>query len=154
MTQVLVCFDAETQTVDFAEDEDGFISLEGGLETSSLYSLLSNRRAPVSNIEVKDQPFGWWGDNYADQPGDEWGSLIWLALGRAKLTTEDIRRVQVFAEDGMKWMVIDSVAKSVTVVPERIDPDTIRLAVSVVQPDGETWNEVWEVHRKAVRGSL
>ena len=154
MSQVLVCFDPETQSVDFAEDDNGFISLEGGLETAVLYSLLSNARAPDSAEEFRNQPFGWWGDDFADVEGDRWGSLIWTVLGRAKLSTQDIRNTQVFAEDGMRWLVLDAAARSVEVVPERIDPDTIRLVISVNEPDGNTWNEVWEVHRNAVRGNL
>lgn len=154
MSQVLVCFDPETQTVDFAADERGFISLEGGLETASLFSLLTNRRAPPSNLEVKFQPYGWWGDDYPEVDGDFWGSLLWLSLGRAKLSLEDIRKVQVASEQSHAWMLEDGLARTIEVpTPERVDPDTIIITINVTEPDGNRWSFVWVVHRNNVRGT-
>lgn len=153
MSQVLVCFDPETQTVDFAEDDNGFISLEGGLETASLFSTLTNRRAPASELEHVDQPFGWWGDDFPEVDGDLWGSLLWLFLGRAKLTTEDIRKVQVAVEQGHAWMKEDGLARTIEVTPTRVDPDTIQVAVNITEPDGNQWSAIWKVHRDNVRGT-
>ena len=153
MTQVLVCFDPETQTVDFAKDANGFISLEGGLETASLYSTLTNRRAPESNEEVIDQPFGWWGDDFPEVDGDLWGCLLWLELGRSKLAIADLRRVQVAVENGHKWMLEDGLASTIVVTVERIDPDTINAVVNITEPDGTQWQKIWKVHRDNVRGT-
>ncbi len=153
MSQVLVCFDPETQTVDFATDANGFISLEGGLETASLYSTLTNKRAPPSNVEVIDQPYGWWGDDFPEVDGDQWGSWVWIELGRSKLITADIRKVQLAVEDGHKWMLEDGLAKTVVVTPTRVDPDAIDIKVNITEPDGTQWSKIWKVHRDNARGT-
>ena len=154
MSQVLVCFDPETQTVDFGVDARGFISLEGGLETASLYSTLTNRRAPASNKEVTDQPYGVWFDDFPEVDGDLWGSLLWLKLGRGKLSVADLREVQVSVQDAHKWMLDDGLADTIVVTVERLDPDGIKVTVNITDPDGEQWDAIWEVHRNAVRGTI
>lgn len=154
MSQVLVCFDAMVQTVDFAKDSRGFISLGGGLETASLYSTLTNRRAPDSAEGVEAQPFGWWGDDFPEVDQDQWGSLLWLRIGRTKLTVADIRQTQVDVEQAHAWMVEDGLASSVVVTVERVDPDAVLAAVNITQPDGTQWDSIWKVHRDAVRGTV
>jgi phage gp46-like protein len=149
MTQVLVRFDAETQTVDLVEDENGYISLGAGLETASLFSLGSNRRArPSDNKE--DQPFGWWGDNFPEVEGDEFGSHMWIVRSLGKLTTANLRRAQLAGEAAFAWMLADGLAKTVSFTAVRHDPDVLGLEVRILRPDGEVYSDIWKVHEDGI----
>lgn len=150
MSQVRVEFDFETQTVDFAMDSRGFISLEGGWETAVLYSLGTNRRARPE--PGKPEEFGWWADAYPDAPGDKWGSRLWTIHGRGKLIPQHLRMAQLFGEECLRWMKETGAVETIQVVPLRVDPDILKLEVGLYAPDGSPlYSNIWEVHRNAVQ---
>lgn len=147
MTQVLLVFDNDTQEVDLALDSRGFISLEGGFETSSLISMHTNKRALPSDEEA--QPYGWWGDSFARVEGDQIGSHLWK-LRRSNLTVETIRKSKLYLDAAFRWYVEDGIATSVEVETERQDPETIAARVRINRPKGEPWQHVWEIHVNAI----
>lgn len=145
MSQVRVCFDGETQTVDFAVNSSGAISLDGGLETSSLYSTLIDRRSP-DNTDG-----GYWADQHGEAAGDQWGSLHWFYVGRSKISADTIRNLQTAIQDSHQWMLDVGIASAVDIpAPTRPSPDVISVAVNIVEPNGDVWQDVWKVHRNAV----
>ncbi|MBS4847103.1 MAG: phage GP46 family protein [Burkholderiales bacterium] len=95
-----------------------------------LISLFSWRRSNEDDgVEIPYQQ-GWWGDTFADS-GDRIGSKLWL-LRREKLTREVIARAKDYAEESLRWMVEDAVAKSVVVETER-DGDRLNMSVVVIR---------------------
>ena len=95
-----------------------------------LISLFSWRRSNEDDgVEIPYRQ-GWWGDTFADS-GDRIGSKLWL-LRREKLTREVIARAKDYAEESLRWMVEDAVAKSVVVETER-DADRLNMSVVVIR---------------------
>lgn len=96
-----------------------------------LISLFSWRRSDEDDgVEIPHRQ-GWWGDTFADTSGDRIGSKLWL-LRREKLTREVIARAKDYAEESLRWMIEDAVAKSVVVETER-DGDRLNLSVVVTR---------------------
>jgi phage gp46-like protein len=139
--------DPSDETVDLVLDERGFIALTAGLETMVLVSLFTNRRARPS--DKREQPFGWWGDTYAQPEGDKIGSLLWL-LRRSPLSLETLRKTKLYVDQALAWMVQDGLAKTIVSTVERQDAGIIAIGVDITRPDGEPWSKVWEVHVNAL----
>lgn len=96
-----------------------------------LISLFSWRRSDENDgVEIPYRK-GWWGDTFADTSGDRIGSKLWL-LRREKLTREVIARAKDYAEESLRWMLEDAVAKSVVVETER-DGDRLNMSVVVIR---------------------
>lgn len=148
MTHVLLVHNNDTQEVDLALDSRGFISLEAGLETMALISLFTNKRARPSDGE-QEQPYGWWADTYAETPGDEIGSHLWL-LRRAGLTLQTIRKARVFSEQAFAWMLKLGIAKKIEITTERFEDDTIAIQTRFHRPNADPWEALWRVHVNGV----
>lgn len=143
----LLRIDPETQLADTARDIRGFISLSSGLETPVLVSLFTDRRARPSD-DAADRR-GWWGDAHARVQGDQVGSLLWL-LRRRQATTQLLRRAQAFAEDALRWLKTDGIAKAITVTVEQHDDERIAIGVMIERPDGSAWSRIWDQHGNEV----
>jgi phage gp46-like protein len=132
---------------DIALDDDGLLSLEGGLDTPVLISLFTNKRARPS--DNRDKPEGWWGDTYPEVPGDQIGSHLWLRA-RSNLTTETLRYCMLDADDALAWMIEDGLANEINVTTERTKTGFLALGVSVKRPVGGNWDRLWKVHLDAL----
>jgi phage gp46-like protein len=148
---------------DFFEGDIGLdlgdLILEDGIETAVLMSLFSDRRATEedslpdpSNTDLK----GWWGDQVADFPGDEIGSLLWL-LSRSKTTQDTLVKAEAYVKDALQWLIDDGVTIRNEVVVERVNrPDhsaILALHVKLYQSDGTvvalTYDNLWRAQFRA-----
>lgn len=143
---VRMLHDPTTGLVTLAKDSRGFIALDGGLETPVFQSLFSDRRARPADREEDKR--GWWGDDHARVDGDQIGSHLWL-LRRQPLSAETIRRAQLYAEEALRWLQTDGLAKTIEVTAQRVD-DAIQLTVAITRPDGTQWSSVWDQHGERV----
>lgn len=150
-TMVRMELDAETRLVSLAVDSNGFIALDGGLETPVFVSLFTDRRARRIDRSVDRR--GWWGDVHAETEGDEIGSYLWL-LQRENLTPATIRRAQLYAEQALAWLIADGLAKTVTVVASSPRKEILLLRVDITRPDGEQWSAIWDHHGRLVQGAI
>lgn len=146
MSHVLIEFDPQTQTVELATDANGFIALSAGLETMAIISLFTRKRAP--DEEQRDTKYGWWGDTFADIPGDLIGSHLWL-LQRSNLTREALRFAQLYAFDAFAWMETIGLVSKIETSAESIDK-MLALTVKLTRPDGSVWSELWKVHSHGI----
>lgn len=107
---------------------------DDGLQTAVALSLFTDRVAEPDDVLPSEQSTrrGWWGDAYADVPGDRIGSRLWL-LARAKQTAEVLRQAQVYATEALQWLVDDGVAREVLVAAERAREGVLGLQVTVVR---------------------
>ncbi len=116
-------------------------------------SLLTDRRAEPGDLLPGGDTDrrGWWADAYTDNPGDLFGSRLWL-LHAAPLTDENLRKAEQYASEALAWMVKDGLAGAVAVVAERYGTDTgeqaLALGVTVTRPDGSReefrYTDLWE----------
>ena len=105
-----------------------------------LVSLFSWRRAAVDDdLPSGADRLGWWGDSFADAPGDLTGSRLYL-LGRAKLMADTAGQAYDYAVEALQWLVDDGVAASVTVTTDLPGNGRLSLGVLITQADGATTN--------------
>lgn len=121
------------------------LATDGGLAAATALSLFCDRR--VNPEELPDGATdrrGWWGDAF-DPPGDPGiGSRLWL-LAREKQRPDVLTRAREYAEEALRWMVDDGVARSVSasVVFLRdaptapVDVPGIFLSVEIAKPNGD-----------------
>jgi len=108
---------------------------DDGLDTAVLLSLCLDRRAADDDgIALDADPRGWWGDSYADVPGDRIGSRLWL-LQREKQLPSVAARAQSYGAEALQWLVDDGVASSVDVQASWTAPGQLTLAVQINRPD-------------------
>ena len=149
MTYVLMCLEPETQSLNFALDARGLISLDGGWETPVLFSLGTNLRLPGVR---PDDPQGWWGDDFPDDrfPNDKWGSIIWSFLEQGVLTASVVRKVQTATQASLKWMVDNGVASKVVISAEIEKAELLALTVRIFRNNTQAFSKVWRVHIDAI----
>lgn len=119
------------------------------LTRAVINSLFSWRRAaPDDALPDGKSRMGWWGDNYAQNAGDRWGSRLWL-LAREPLTAAVIERARGYALEALAWMLEDGVASQVDVAAERFGLSGLALNVTIVRHDGSVralkFSDAWKV---------
>ena len=107
-----------------------------GLETAITISLFSDRRALDDDILPDDSgdKRGWFADGLLND-NDFIGSRRWL-LRRSKLTEENIRKLEEYDTEALKWMIDNGVASAVTVIVVRIDMVSISETITIERPEG------------------
>jgi len=141
--------DRTTQEGDLVRPDGLEFETDQGLETAVIISLFTDRRAgqddALPDARDKDRR-GWWGDAYADTPGDLIGSRWWL-LRRSKATQETINRAKSYAEEALAWMVEDGVAKSVEVTAEKISGIIlgVRTVITRNTDPASRYDRTWEL---------
>lgn len=107
-----------------AEDE--------GLTTAVVLSLFSDARAQAGDVlpDGGTDRRGWWGDAFADEPGDRFGSRLWL-LHREKQLAQVLPRAKQYAEEALRWLVEDGIASSVAVITEFTRPGVLGMGVEI-----------------------
>lgn len=111
-------------------------------------SLFSWARADEGDDRPNDSWQGWWGDTFADNSGDRFGSKLWL-LTRRKLTQETLRLAEQYAEEALQWLIDDGVASRVEVEAELQAPERLNMLVTVFKrpderADSLRFEDVWE----------
>lgn len=133
--------------------EGGQFEVDDGFETAALISLFTCRRAEDDDILPggDDDRRGWWGDAYADVPGDLIGSRLWL-LRRAKATQENLNRAKHYAEEALQWLIDDDAAGAVVVTAERVRDIILGLRVQIYRPGAVNpkYDQLWELKLDAL----
>lgn len=125
--------------------ENGDLQMGKSLENAVLVSLGSDARVAEKSFRNELQDDGWWGEPTFE--GDKWGSLLHTVFKR-KNDPNVVLLAKQYAEDSLKWIVEDGVAKSVNVDVSDIG-NGLSMEVSVTKGDEEKkyryellWNEV------------
>lgn len=89
---------------------------------------------------------GWWGDTYASEPNDVFGSRLWELL-RGKVTQETLAKAGEYAKEALQWLIDDAVAESVAATAERSDLGRVDLLIRVKKPKADAlsirFQDVW-----------
>lgn len=117
-------------------DDSGDLAAERGLDTAIYMSLLCERRASQSEIEVSWLRRGWIGNQYAEREGFEIGSKIWL-WEQARLTQDTANSIADAARRGLQWLVDDQIAIRVQVEGTVVPSTGISLGVTLYRPTGD-----------------
>lgn len=111
------------------------LASERGLTTAVILSLFTDRRAEDDDVPPSGDPTdrrGYWADEFADVPGDKYGSRLWL-LDRAKRTNDTLLLAKAYTEEALAWMLEDKVVASV-VVETRYEGAALIIAVELRRP--------------------
>ncbi len=133
--------------------EKGGLKLDGGLTPAVLISLFTDRRAeaddPLDPLASDGGRRGWVGD-LLEEPGERWGSRLWL-LARAKLTEETRLLVEQYVSESLSWAITHEVADQVDVVATIIPSQTIACRITMTRgsdPVGR-WDFTWRAQAEA-----
>lgn len=122
---------------------------DDGLETAVLISLFSDSRSTLEQLppEFTFQR-GYWGDMYAENNGDKYGSLLWL-YEREKQTVEILSKIDETSRNALQWMIDDGIAKEVDVQASHPRPEFTLLEVKITKPDGNIYafKTLWDGQR-------
>lgn len=95
------------------EERQDFQSAEG-FESAIPTSFFTDARAPSVQVQEAIYRRGWVGNILFIDIGRELGGLLWI-LDQARITNDTLNLAKSFAEDSLNWMVIDGVARNVSV---------------------------------------
>lgn len=114
------------------------LDIDEGLQTALLLSLFTDRRAEDDDVlpDNSGSRRGWWGDSFADVPGDRFGSRLWL-LYREKQLPAVLQRARQYAREALRWLLEDGVASQVEVDAEFPRAGVLAIAVTVYRPAGD-----------------
>jgi len=130
---------------------NGDLDLSNSLKNAVLLSLVCwSRGEDIRDVaNLKPEIGGWWGNALESV---EIGSEIWK-LFRQKLNDATANDAKVAAENALKWMVDDGVAKEIK-VNSLVVGKILALIVKIVKPDGTNeefrWQVNWEESLNAV----
>lgn len=125
-------FDIAIENSDLAPDD--------GLRTAVLLSLFLDRRAGDDDVAEGGDRHGSWMDQYLDQPNDKLGSRLWL-LRREKETTATLQRARTYAEEALRWLVEDGIARKVETEAEWVARGVLGMGITITLADGSRWVE-------------
>ncbi len=132
MSDARLIYDAEKSAFDLSL-AGGDLAQDEGLETSVLISLFTDRRANDEDpLPGGDDRRGWWGDAFGDIDGDRVGSRLWL-LSREKQTQTALNRAKEYAEEALRWLIEDGIARSVTVSAQIVSSGVLGLEVEIAR---------------------
>ncbi len=99
---------------DIATGSSGYETDEG-LMTAALLSLLTDARADAEDVVPDATDLrGWWGSDFAEEPGDVFGSKLWLTeTGLA--TQETLEAAENYIREALQWMLDDGYVELITV---------------------------------------
>ena len=130
----------EEGITDIGLDTNGDLLTDSGLETTLRILIYGQRRATDGEVLLPENRSGWIGNLYADTPGFEAGSKLWL-LRQARLTDETINNARYYLEDALKILITDGFAKDIEVSTNG-DNNTLNAIIII---DGEPFYfDLWE----------
>lgn len=112
------------------------LDTDDGIETAIVLSLFTDRRADADDPlpDNTGARRGWFGDGFADVPGDRIGSHLWL-LAREKQTPAVLQRARDFAREALSWLIEDGIARAVEVEASWLLRGVLLLEVEIRRAD-------------------
>jgi len=92
------------------------LAADDGLGTSLFLSLFTDRRAEDDDRLPSDDGDrrGWWADEFAEVPGDRFGSRLWL-LDRSVRTPDVLPLAEQYVREAVAWLIADRVTERIDV---------------------------------------
>lgn len=138
---------------DFFDDEyqldlvlnNSEIQTDESLRMPVLVSLFTDARCEKNEIpKGQTSQKGFWGDAIL---GEKTGSKLWL-LDKSKLNNETLIKYKEYAQDALKWMITDGIAKEIKITSEYNLKNELILLIQIKKPSGEiesiTINDLWK----------
>lgn len=129
--------------------ENGDLVSDKGMRTAVLISLFTDRQAEPDDVipDGTDNRRGWWADAYAEGR-DKIGSRLWL-LSREKKTTRTLERAEEYANEALKWLIDDGVAKNVSSTANWVGDGLMEIKTVIKRSDNSTYEDVFNFSLQA-----
>ena len=125
-TDAVLTIDPATRFYDLNLDANGDTETEDFFDTSLLYSLFGERRASADEMADPNRRRGWIGNT----EDFENGSKIWL-LSQARLTRDNLNRLQDEVAKSLQWLVDDGYAVSIDQVIATVSNGKVLLDITI-----------------------
>lgn len=114
------------------------------LKTAILVSLFTDRRANEDDDYPEGQKYGWWGDTFAEVPGDKIGSRLWQLKGQP-LNEATISLADDLVKEALQWMIDDGVTEEITTEIQIVE-GRLKIGISIKRPVDITarYYDIWE----------
>ncbi len=144
MSDLLFDFFADEYHLDLVLNNSE-IQIDESLRMPVLISLFTDARCEKNEIpKGQTSQKGFWGDSIL---GEKTGSKLWL-LDKSKLNNETLIKYKEYAQDVLKWMITDGIAKEIKVTSEYNLKNELILLIQIKKPSGEiesiTINDLWK----------
>lgn len=130
---------------DLEIDTDGDLKKVDSFDTAIFMSLLTEKRADISEQVVPELRRGWWGNESNEIIDYEIGTKLWL-LDQAR-NIQDVANTGVtYALDCLQWLLDDNYLKDIIVTSTRTISN-ITLNIKLVRDDNKVerlFYELWE----------
>jgi phage gp46-like protein len=115
------------------------LKMEAGIETASLISLFSDRRASLDD-ELPwdtDDLRGWWGDCASEDKNElRLGSKLWL-LYRSKNIQQTIAAAADYVQEALQWLLDEGVATRIEKTVEAVTREILGIDIVIYRRDGK-----------------
>ena len=108
-------------------------NLTGGMDSSLLVSLFTDRRAAPDEVADPLKRRGWCGNDHAGIPNENWGSGLWL-YEQSRLVHDTTEGLRMEAIQCLNWTLEEKLMQSVDVTVTA-DPYHRRATINVVTVD-------------------
>ena len=139
-TDAVLRVDPVSGFYDFSLDEYGDIETADFFDTAILYSILGERRASASEMVEPQSRRGWLGNN----SHFENGSKLWL-YSQARLTRDNLNRIQDEAKKCLQWMVDDGLAVSIGQIKASVSNGWVLLDIPIRRSRDKVERKLFEL---------
>lgn len=136
---------------DLAVSDEALVADET-LKTAISYSLMTYARASLDDVVPDPSDLkGWWGDSYAEVPGDSFGCRAWTLIG-SPITAGLLETLKQMILEALQWMVEDGYVSGFEVDLEIVQHGVIGAKIGALAPDQTAIRDlgVWEISLNAV----
>ena len=134
-------FDIEINGQDLTSDD--------GLENALGMSLFTDRRVTEEQLpQGVTNKKGWWGDMYAENPGDQIGSRLWT-INPNKVTDETRKLAEDYCVESTQWLIDDGIADTINFTTEYNESKHLNILIEVIRPDkpSSKYQVVWDAQK-------
>jgi len=130
--------------------ENGDFTIDRGLETALVVSILSDRRASSSQVPQPELRRGWIGDLVTSLPGYKIGSHIWL-FEQSRTTQETLSGIEDSAKKALDWMLSSGLIVNVDAnATYNVSDSSVLLRITVTSPDGSVSMKAFNLWKETV----
>lgn len=126
---------------DFTVDAKGDIDNDNFFDTALYMSLLCEKRATASEVQSSRNRRGWIGNEQGN--GFEIGSKLWL-FEQERATATMLSNIEKVAFDGLKWLIEDNYAISIT-VKAALKNNMVTLTINIERPGSKVDKRFYEL---------
>ncbi len=124
----------------------GGYETDEGLATAALLSLLTDARAgDDDDVPDTSDLKGWWGDDFAEDAGDVFGSKLWILLGQVATDTRK-DEADEYIRAALQWMIDDGIVDDITVQLEIAYGNWLTARIGLTRPaeQGQVFVQLWD----------